>query len=425
VHAFRTVPRRILVVSFGPPDFDRNSGSLRFYSLLQILSQQHEVTFYAPRRFYSPTERSDSRGQRYIDALTSLGIDVHFGPPTLLGSLLARTDHSVFFEFFHTAEWALQFTRLHRPDLPIVVDSVDLAYVRQYRRVTYAPHRLTARIIASRTKHRELGIYGRADVVVVVTDNDRRTLLRALPHARVAIVANVHLVKEPVPDFRHRIPHSLLFVGHFEHNPNVDAMLWFCRSILPLIRDRIPDGTLTIVGDSAPPEVRALAGDGVNVAGWVPDLTPYLRSNCVSIAPLRFGSGMKGKIGEAMAAGLPVVTTTFGAEGMNLQHDITALIADSPHEFATAVVRLWTDPSHRAHVARRGLEHVKQNWSVGIVGQRLLEVINSLPSLRPKRATILEHLAARVWLPSSRVSSTLDRLYSVLRWYWSWSSRKS
>src|SRR6266849_1286290 len=140
------IPRRILVVSFGPPDFDRSSGSLRFYSLLQILSQQHEVTFYAPRRFYSPSEGSDSRGQRYIDALTSLGIDVHFGPPTLLGPLLARTDHSIFFEFFHTAEYALQFARLHRPDLPIVVDSVDLAYVRQYRRATYVPDRLTARI---------------------------------------------------------------------------------------------------------------------------------------------------------------------------------------------------------------------------------------------------------------------------------------
>ena len=106
-------------------------------------------------------------------------------------------------------------------------------------------------------------------------------------------------------------------------------MLFFCRDILPMVKRALGRVEVTIIGDRPPPEILDLAGDGVVIAGWVPEVTPYLDSHCVAIAPLRFGAGMKGKVGQALAAGLPVVTTRVGAEGMHLEAGKAALIADS------------------------------------------------------------------------------------------------
>ena len=136
------------------------------------------------------------------------------------------------------------------------------------------------------------------------------------------------------------MPCSILFVGDFRHAPNADAVLFFYRHVLPLVRRSLRDVAVTIVGDAPPREVRALSSADITVTGWVPDVEPYLTTHCISIAPLRFGAGLKGKIVEAMATGLPVVTTPVGAEGMELVHGSTALIAESPEAFARAVIQL-------------------------------------------------------------------------------------
>jgi glycosyltransferase involved in cell wall biosynthesis len=111
------------------------------------------------------------------------------------------------------------------------------------------------------------------------------------------------------------------------------------------VRRILPDATLTIVGSNAPPEVAGLHGaTGVEVAGWVEDLDPLLRSQLVMVAPLRFGAGMKGKVTQSLAAGLPVVTTTIGAEGLDVRDGEELLIADSPDAFAARIVRLHREP---------------------------------------------------------------------------------
>src|SRR5262249_38799860 len=137
---------------------------------------------------------------------------------------------------------------------------------------------------------------------------------------------------------------SLLFVGGFQHAPNADAVLWFVREVRPRLLRIVPDIEVVLVGSSPPPEIRAFVESiGVRLTGYVPDTAPYLDRAWVSIAPLRYGAGMKGKVGEAMAAGLPVVTTSIGAEGMELEDGVTALVADTPEAFAEAVRRLCTD----------------------------------------------------------------------------------
>jgi glycosyltransferase involved in cell wall biosynthesis len=405
--------KTLLVVAPGLPDFDRNAGSRRLYSWLRILVTEYDIIFHTLQ------SRTDGDSKRYAEALRELGVEIHPGQRTALAHLAGRIDHGVLFEFFHTAERLLPYLRLLRPDLPMVVSCADVHYVRESRAAAYADHPLTARARAWRTRRRERGVYGRADMVVTLTEDDRRALLRAVPGALTAVVPTTYPVARDVPGFTERIPRSLLFVGGFRHPPNVDAMLFFCRQVLPLVRRSLPHVTVTIVGDAPPKEVSALGSAEITVTGWVPHVEPYLASHCISIAPLRFGAGMKGKIVEAMAAGLPVVTTSVGAEGMELVHGCTALIADSPEAFAGAIVRLCTERELHARLSWNSLEHARARWDPSEVAPRLLETMAGLPTLRPKRLRAVDRvlIRGRATYESSGVAARVGRLSSLLRWY--------
>lgn len=371
--------RTLLVVAPLAPDFDRHAGSLRFLTMLRILSREYRISFLGGIK---------PGGERHVAALRSLGVDFHDAASTTFETLLPQAEVAVFFEFYRSAEDVIDTVRLQRRDLPIVVDSVDLHFVRETRAAAYADQPDMAERRALDTRFRELEVYRKADAVVVVTESDKQTLLNLVPNSRVAVVPTIHQVAAEVPSFQDRKPSSLLFVGGFEHSPNVDAVLFFCGEILPLIRQVLPDTTVTIVGDAAPNAIRDLASEVINIAGWVPDVKPYLDTHSVSIAPLRFGSGIKGKVSEAMANGLPVVVTKVAAEGMDLQDGVTALIADSAEDFAEAVTRLLTDQVLHERLSMNGRRMVATRWSEAVAAQPLLELMRALPGLSPKRASV-------------------------------------
>jgi len=405
--------KRLLVVAPGLPEFDRDAGSRRLYSWLRILATEYDIAFYMLQR------RISADSNRYAQALRELGVKIHAPQETVLEMLARQIDHGVLFEFFHTAERLLPYLRLLRPDLPMVVSCADLHYVRESRAAVYADHPVRAKARAERTRRRELGTYGRADMVVTVTEDDRRALLRAAPETVVTVVPTMYPVARDVPAFSQRIPCSILFVGGFRHAPNADAVLFFYRHVLPLVRRSLRDVAMTIVGDAPPREVLALSSAEITVTGWVPDVEPYLASHCVSIAPLRFGAGVKGKIVEAMATGLPVVTTPVGAEGMELVHGSTALIAESPEAFARAIVQLSTDHDLHARLSRNSLEHARARWDRNVVAPKLLETVARMPTLKPKRPGAVDRALVRAWAryDSSGVPARFRRLSSLRQWY--------
>jgi hypothetical protein len=398
----------LLVVAPWVPDFDRFAGALRFFTVLRILAREYRILFLGGVK---------PGGERYVAALTSLGVEFHHAAATRVETLLPRIEAGVFFEFYHAAEDNLDTVRLLRRDLPIVVDSVDLHFVRESRALTYGEASETAARRALETRHRELDVYQRADAVIVVTESDKRTLLECLPDSRIAVVPTIHPEASEAPSYHDRRPNSLLFVGGFAHSPNVDAVLFFGREILPLIRHSVPDVAVTIVGDAPPEEVRRLASDNVTVTGWVPEVKPYLDSHMVSIAPLRFGSGMKGKVGEAMAHGLPVVVTTVAAEGMDLSDGVTALIADSAGEFAAAVVRLLGDQPLHHRLSTNGRQAARARWSEAVAAKDLLALMRALPELTPKRAGSRKRLlwAARILLRRVGVASLWRGLRKAIK----------
>lgn len=227
------------------------------------------------------------------------------------------------------------------------------------------------------TQHRrmlrfERQTLARFDGVLAVSEADRETFARLYPEA---IRRPVHVVPTgvdttffaPASPASPAASRSLVFTGSMDWLPNEDAMVFFCRDVLPLIRAEEPDVTLSIVGRAPTPAVQRLAAThGVIVTGSVDDVRPYMREAAVYVVPLRIGGGTRLKIFEAMSMAKAVVSTTVGAEGLPVTPGEHVLLADEPRGFARAVVRLLRDLDRRRGVeeAARALVVSQYDWSV-------------------------------------------------------------
>ncbi|MET0203214.1 MAG: glycosyltransferase family 4 protein, partial [Casimicrobiaceae bacterium] len=176
-----------------------------------------------------------------------------------------------------------------------------------------------------------------------------------------------------------------LFIGGFQHPPNTDAVLWYAREILPQLRARLPGVRTTVVGSMVPAPIKALAAEDFIVAGYVPDVAPYFRSARISISPLRYGAGVKGKVNLAMSYGLPVVATPPSIEGMHLTPGDDVLVAESAADFADAIVRLHGDAALWETLAAGGRENIRRHFSRDVAREAIMDLI----------AVADEHRAAR------------------------------
>jgi glycosyltransferase involved in cell wall biosynthesis len=217
-----------------------------------------------------------------------------------------------------------------------------------------------------RYERRELA---RFDGILAVSDADRDTFTRLYPGA---ISQPVHVVPTGVdtdyfePASSDPQSRAMVFTGSMDWLPNEDAMLYFCREVLPAIRAEIPDASLAIVGRTPTPAVKKLAEEhGVTVTGRVDDVRPYMKEAAVYIVPLRIGGGTRLKIFEAMAMGKAVVSTTVGAEGLPVTDGEHVRLADEPAAFARAVVHLMRDLDERRRIeaAARALVVARYDWS--------------------------------------------------------------
>jgi glycosyltransferase involved in cell wall biosynthesis len=200
----------------------------------------------------------------------------------------------------------------------------------------------------------ELVEYATADLVVVATPEDEETVVRDLGVRRSVVLTTIHRARETVPPAAGR--RGILFVGSFQHTPNVDAVEWLMTEVAPRLAERGVDEPVLVAGSRMPTKLaRLVHRRGGEVLGFVPRLGPVYDSVRCTVAPLRFGAGMKGKIGEALAAGLPTVTTTVGAEGFSPGAGI--VVADDADAIADGLARLCGDDAlwERASEAGRAL----------------------------------------------------------------------
>jgi glycosyltransferase involved in cell wall biosynthesis len=335
----------------------------------------------------------------------------------LVAALRRERPDAVVFEFYSRAEQLLPLVRAWCPGVPVLIDSVDIHFRRvEARAVLTGDPRDTAQAHATRTA--ELATYALADLVIVVTEEDRRALVAAGMTTPTARVPNFHAIP-PCPQRDLRQPGSLLFVGGFLHDPNTDAVRWLVNEILPLIRRRVPHVRLTIIGQQPPPDVEAMASDSLRVLGHVPDIQPLLQESWVSVAPLRYGAGIKGKVGEAMAFGLPVVTTSVGAEGFGVTPGVHLLVADSAPAFAEATVTLLTDAQRHEEVSRQGRAFIEAHYSEAVVGRLALDVFRGLPDLPVRRIAMASRVRRKTAYYAGRcLLEPLDAWYQRLTRAW-------
>ena len=324
----------VVVVDHYVPRPDEDSGSVRMFGMLKALRELgYGVVFV-------PDDRQ--RSQPYTSNLEHLGVEVFWGHWDL-NRLLRELREDIVAVLVSRVTVARHFVievRSVLPEVPFIFDTVDLHFLREERLAELAGREnIPPRALA--TKELELAMIRAADVTLVVSSFEQKLLQSLVPGSDVRIVSNVHAQVADVPPIDGR--EGLLFVGSFAHHPNADALRWFTSEVLPLVAEKHPGIPVHVVGRDPLPELVAAAPPNVTYHGWVEDLAPMYARARVVIAPLRYGAGVKGKIGEAMAHGVPVVMTPVGAEGMDIADGDTALIATTATEFAAGVDRLVSD----------------------------------------------------------------------------------
>lgn len=383
-----TVMRNFLVISSSFPQPDQASGDLRFFTLLSLLARKQQVLFCALN--------DDGTVQTPCDASTRLEqAGISLGTVDLTHVVKHFKPDIVWFEFYHQARQDfVGLIRRHCPKVRIMVDSVDVHFNRLEARasLTGNPEDEAA---ARQMKERELAAYASADMVIAVSEDDKRLLQRELPNIPIEVIPNIHAVPAfPVSNKRRH--GELVFVGGFKHDPNVDAMLYFCREVMPLITAAAPDTRLKIIGSNPPQAIHALASEHVEVLGYVPETAPYLENAYISVAPLRYGGGMKGKVGEAMSYGLPVVTTTFGAEGFGLVPGRDLLIGDTAASFAAQVIALLNNADLHVRIAQNGYDFIERHYSIVAVERILDSTLENLIRLPPRKSLITHQLTTAI-----------------------------
>jgi GT2 family glycosyltransferase len=356
--------KNILVIDHHLPMPDKDAGSVRMFHILNILHQLgHRVTFIPDNLADIPP---------YGNELQKRGIEIIYRPyfkkvgeylishgSEFDAVVLSRCD----FARKHIAD-----TRLYAPQSRIIFDTVDLHFVRTDReaQITSDPQ---TREKARQKEELEYDLIDQADETWVVSSVEQKILREARPDKSVEIVSTIAEIPGSKNPFALR--RDWLFIGGFQHTPNIDAVLFFLRRIYPLVSEHLRDAKFYIIGDKAPPEIVALATERIIVAGLQRDVRPFFDSVKLSVAPLRFGAGIKGKINQSMGFGVPVVATSLAVEGMPLTNRKDILVADEPEDFARALIELYESEELWNRLSENGIKKTRAMYSVDVAREKL------------------------------------------------------
>jgi len=358
----------VLICPDFPPVFDHHSGALRLLRIVELIGQLGWKMLFAahvPLSELPGVLSIPGRRAIYEDRLRQAGVahvTYGFEQADAMLAALGQQVRYAFISFPLVARDMIPLLRARCPHVRLMYDMVDFHAVRLERQAGLTGNE-TLRAEAAMYRDIEVAATRAADVTIAISEDERAAMLREVPEANIVVLPNIFAAPDELP-VRLEDRSGLLFIGGFGHVPNGDAVCWFATEIWPLIRAEIPDCRLRIAGSNPGDEVLALAAlPGIEVLGYVADLLPLYAQTRISIAPLRFGAGAKGKVGESLVHGVPIVATTIGAEGMGLRDGEHVLVADAAADFAAQVLRLLRDDALWLRLADAGRSHVQQRFS--------------------------------------------------------------
>jgi sugar transferase (PEP-CTERM/EpsH1 system associated) len=390
----------ILFVTAALPYPPTDGTRIRLFSLIKNLAKRHDISLVS---FVTPTDRRESidylhgfcknvrlvhRNSRYSISKLIWGV---FGPtpfpilnywdPAMAAAVNGLTQSTAFdivqTEALHMAQYSLGLGGCR------VLDLFDIQSVVMRRYADHQCHigkRLYAQVTARKLTRYEHMISPQFTHCLTASPVDRDFMQKQVGISEVSVIPNgVDLDAYPPSRTRPASEKRIVFIGRMDYTANVDGIMWFCRHVLPLVRVHRPDTLLQIVGKYPTEEVKQLGLPGrVEVTGFVNDVRPYLEAAAVSIIPLRVGGGTRLKILEGLAMGIPIVSTSVGAEGLEVTPGKDILIADDAHGFAQHVVQILEDMELRDNLGRAGRQLVEDHYGWNMIAQRLETLYESL-----------------------------------------------
>jgi glycosyltransferase involved in cell wall biosynthesis len=404
----------------------QNGGNIRTYHVLRYLSERHQLTFYsyyggAPDPGYERElqrqlpgavavctgKRELSGVARGLDYLSHLGAHAPYAVSRFAGARVQKQLQTWFREQRYDVavcdflDAAINFPgRLNIPSV-LFQHNVESEIWRRHADTAGNP----VKKMLYRMEFRKMLRYERAAVrkfqhVIAVSENDRALMTKWVDGDRVTVVpTGVDLAQyRPAPNPLDTSAPLVTFVGAMDWEPNVDGVEYFCAEVWPAIKAEVPQARLRIVGRNPDRRVQKWASNSINndnsieVTGRVPSVVEHLRQSAVIIVPLRIGGGTRLKIYEAMATGKAVVSTTIGAEGLDVHHGHDIMLADDPRSFAQAVIMLLRDPELRRRYENAAAETAaRYDWPA--IGERFSEVLQSAAE---KKSVALRTIPARL-----------------------------
>ena len=346
----------ILIIDAVTPQPDHDSGSMRMMAICEILIDMGYRVSFMPINL--------AWGGRYSKDLQARGVEVIAHPETSSPRQWLERNGMlidwVFASRYYVLDEALKDIRTHCGNAKIIFDTVDLHFLREQRKAELSDDQALEKL-AEKTKAKELGLIEKSETTFVVSEIERSLLSKLTPNANIQVLSNIHTVQPQRQGFDGR--RGILFVGGYQHPPNLDAARWLIDEILPALREQLPDIELHLIGSRMPEWLKNMHQPGLKNHGFVEDIEPYLTNSLLAVAPLRYGAGVKGKVNQAMAWGLPVIATNCAAEGMHTRHGHDILLAESTEDFVAEIVRIHSDPALWKKLSDNGIENVEQHFS--------------------------------------------------------------
>jgi len=340
----------ILYIDHYVPEPDQDSGSLRTFRILGILSSMgNKITFWPDNLHYT---------KPYVQELQQKGIEVIFGSNNF-DKFLDERKHVYDIVIMARPYISIKYIdsiKSMMPNCKIIYDSIDLHFLRMMRGDSVKNNHDADE--TEKMRQLELSLMKKSDVTILTSTAEAEILHKEDNSLKFSIIPNVHIEAESIEKFEKR--KNMIFLGGFQHAPNIDAAEFLINDIWPLIKQKISDAKLFIVGSHPPENIKKLASDDIVVTGFVKDLTSYYQECKIMLAPLRYGAGVKGKITQSLARGLPVVTTSIGGEGIDLLDSKNCMISDKPEDFAKKAVLVYTDEELWQKLSSNGLKVAKE-----------------------------------------------------------------
>jgi glycosyltransferase involved in cell wall biosynthesis len=387
--------KRALVCSYYIPSRDQDSGSRRIFDTIVFLREAGwAVTFLSS---------NGSTDARAAGELQQRGVIVYDRSAISLEELLGWGAFQIaILSYWPIAEYVAPVIRRVSPDTRIIVDSIDLHFLRDARRIFQQPAETGARLLDEEFGSQlagELNAYASADGVLTVSGKEADLIDDLTGEGKLAhnVCCGEDLAASAVPFSQRK---GIVTIGSYGHPPNVEAVEYLCKEVLPLVDPALLDRHPVYVIGSGLDERVTQYGQGlrsVKMVGRVPSVTPYLERARISVVPLRNGAGTKRKLIQALMAGTPTVSTTIGVEGLDLQDGEQVLIADEPAAFAAAIKRLLEDATLWRRVARQGRSHILSTHSREMARKQLLDAITMVMAKAPKPAILPPTAQTKYW----------------------------